>query len=593
MTDRRTELLAALANDMSRTASELSADWDGFSLVAETGALGLRVTGFSYRGHGAGSPMLVDGQLIDIIEQLRAASPGPNGEMFDIYVARLSRSAGEVVDQAFSAATGAAYRVTAANVFRIAELVRPESPFLPAAAPTPTFEPPVQAPPVQAPPVPAPPAQPVPPRPVQPSVPDVAPTFARPEPPAPPPPSAQPEPAPAPAAAPAPDPRDDALAALTRIIVNWPADGDWSSYGAAVAFRDYQSALGFRYLDGVATPTFVGGDFHRQLHDLREIDRQATGEAAGAILLRLVDKTQPVQARFVYGPQAQQISWSAADAVMAGRLNPAGGAATVAIRPDADLLDVTTILNRIKADVAASLRSRDRWRSFALGFDVAHGRTESYVYSDDGVPTAYSPVLSPEADIAELRRQSARPDGSMWAGAVVHAWPIAERVDVTFYGDAGIGAFLPAGSDGYPLRPPADPPVDVPAAPWPPTGGHLDPNALLASVNQHVLADPALADGSWDSVAVVIAFDGRQPTVSALRFQGGQASPVSITDAGPIGKFRRATVDSAGRWWDVCVLRGQRAQPGLSPEFRFSEQADSLRVDVDSIATRADELRPR
>jgi hypothetical protein len=448
--------------------------------------------------------------------------------------------------------------------------------------PSPAFEPPAQLQPGAV-------------RPVQPSVPDVAPTFARSEPAPAPPQVERPQAAraPEPARATTPDPREDTLAALTRTILNWSADDDWSSYGAAVAFRDHQSAVGFGYRDGMATPTFVGGDFHRRLRELREIDRQATGNAAGAILLRLADRTRPVQARFVYGEPAEQISWSAADAVMAGRLNPAGGPAPVAARNDADLLDVTTILGRIKADIAASLRGRDGWRSFALGFDVANGRSESYVYSDDGLPTAYSPVLSPEADIAELRRQTARPDGSMWAGAVVHAWPGADRVDVTFYGDTAIAAFLPAGSDGYPLRPPADPPAQVPAAPWPPAGGYLDRTALLASVDQHVLADPALVDGLWDSVAVVIAFDGIQPTVSALRFQGAHASPVSITESGPIGKFRRATVDPAGRWWDVCVLRGLRAQPGLSPEFRFSAEADSLRVDVDSIATRVDELRPR
>ncbi|MDQ6936951.1 MAG: hypothetical protein M3140_04460, partial [Actinomycetota bacterium] len=141
MTQGRGALLTQLAQHMTRTGDSVPGAWDKFSVVAEMTALGVRVTGFRYDGERAGLPMLMDTDVIDTIADLRAASPGPNGEMFDLYIARIHRGSGPVVDQAFSAASGAGYRVTAANVSRIAELVRPGSPFLPAApAPEPESE---------------------------------------------------------------------------------------------------------------------------------------------------------------------------------------------------------------------------------------------------------------------------------------------------------------------------------------------------------------------------------------------------------------------------------------------------------------------
>ncbi len=139
----RAELLADLARGMTRAAESVPGAWDGFSVVAEITALGVRVTGFRYLTGTAAMPMLMDSDVIDAIAALRSASPGPQGELFDVYVARLDRARGGVVDQAFSSGTGAGYRVTAANVSRIAELVQPGSPFLP---PTPTTSTPLPLP---------------------------------------------------------------------------------------------------------------------------------------------------------------------------------------------------------------------------------------------------------------------------------------------------------------------------------------------------------------------------------------------------------------------------------------------------------------
>ncbi|MCW2526635.1 MAG: hypothetical protein JWM76_1495, partial [Pseudonocardiales bacterium] len=127
---------------MADAGDSVPGAWDGFSVLAEVTALGVRATGFRYTGDAPGQPMLMGSDAVQTITDLRLASPGPNGEMFDVYLARLNRTTGEIVDQAFSSETGAGYRVTAPNVGRIAALARPGLPFLPPspAAPAPPPE---------------------------------------------------------------------------------------------------------------------------------------------------------------------------------------------------------------------------------------------------------------------------------------------------------------------------------------------------------------------------------------------------------------------------------------------------------------------
>ena len=607
MTQDRAELLAALARGMTSCADGVPGDWDGFSVIAEITALGVRITGLRYFGDAPGLPTLTDTDVIQAIADLRAASPGPNGEMFDVYVARLDRSSGEVIDQAFSAEAGAGYRLTAANVGRIAALARPGRPFLP---PSPIAAPPGlshdQPEPAgfgeigsevehQGPAGPEPEPQPQPAPAAQPE-PEPEPE-AQPEPE--PEPEAQPEHQPEPQPEPAPETVTGLLPALTADITGWNelAGAEWTSYGAAARFsHDVVSSIGFRYHDESAVPTFVGGGFLGHLRELRDASPGPTGDPAGAVLLRLMSRGGQVEARFVYGVSAEQITWMAADDTLAGRLRPVLAPTAVEAPHSPDLLDPAALLARIKSDVAASLRGRDGWRSFALGVDVARGRAAAFVYTEDGTPQPFQPILSPLADLAELRTQTARPDGSQWAGATVHSWRTGgDRVDVTFHGDAGIDAFLGRGPDaaGLALRPHADPPVAEPRPPWPATGGHLDTQALVSAVSAAVLASPELLGDDWDRLAVVIAFAGSTPTVSALRFRGGAPGALTaIADSGPIGKLRRSNPDELGRLWDACVLRGFRGATRLDPQFRFGSDADEFRLDAGSIAGAADRLRP-
>ena len=90
----RGALLADLADRMARAGHSIPGDWTGFSVVAEITALGVRVTGFRYDGDQPGLPILMDTEAITVIADLRAASPGPGGALFDIYVARSTGSPG-------------------------------------------------------------------------------------------------------------------------------------------------------------------------------------------------------------------------------------------------------------------------------------------------------------------------------------------------------------------------------------------------------------------------------------------------------------------------------------------------------------------
>ena len=108
MAPDRGELLTDLADRMARAGDSIPGSWTGFAVVAEITALGVRVTGFRYDGDAPGLPILMDTDAIEAIADLRAASPGPHGELFDIYVARLERASGRILDQAFTSPDGRA-----------------------------------------------------------------------------------------------------------------------------------------------------------------------------------------------------------------------------------------------------------------------------------------------------------------------------------------------------------------------------------------------------------------------------------------------------------------------------------------------------
>lgn len=563
MAPDRGELLTDLADRMTRAGESIPGSWTGFAVVAEITALGVRVTGFRYDGDAPGLPILMDTDAIQAIADLRLASPGPHGELFDIYVARLERAGARILDQAFTNQTGALYRVTARSVTTVAELVRPGPPYLPVAPPTQSPPPAPPVPPaIQAQPEPAPQAQPVP--------------------------EPMPEPVPEPGAG-ATTPAD--TAALTAAVVGWVelAGDDWTGYGAAAAFWPrVLHTVGFRYGPDGAVPTYVGGDFHRQLRAYRDAADahardQGSGQApAGAALLRMLDRTGPVQVRLIYPPASDAIRWDGPDAELARRLAPPTAPnPTLIARPHPDRLEPGELVDRISADVSASLRSRDDWTSFAMAFDASGQRSAAFLYHDDGSSEGFRLPLPVVIDLSELRDQTARPDGSRWVGAVLQSWAGTDRVDLSFWNQSGIDAFLAdaAGNNGQQMRPAAPPPEHPPAAPWPEVGGYLDRDRLLSEVTARIGQSPELVRPDWDRLAVVISFgDGAGTEVRGLRYLGvdGPVAETVLDDVGPIGKLRRTFRTPNGNLPDVLVLGGHRGGPGLDVHPLFGSAADDL-----------------
>ena len=578
----RGALLADLADRMTRAGDSIPGTWTGFSVVAEITALGVRVTGFRYDGDQPGLPILMDTDAITAIADLRVASPGPGGALFDIYVARLDRRTGQIVDQAFTAQSGAPYRVTAMTVTRIADLVRPGPAYLsPAAPPPPPPAPePEPAPPPEPEPEPAPAPEPEP----------------EPQPAPGPEPTPGPEPEPEPAQEPDPEPQpapvtpastpaaeaNGTVDALTADIQGWPelAGSDWAGYGAAVSF--WPNALytvGFRYGPGGATPTYVGGSFLAHLHEYQAGHTSGDGPA-GAALLRIVRRGQPVEVRLLYPPASDQIHWDAPDDELARRLAPPGVPSTaLAARPASDLLEPAALIARVSADVAASLRARDGWLSYALAFDAASQRGEALLYTGAG-RESYNLSLPVFADLTELREQTARPDGTQWAGVVVQAWIDHDRVDLSFWGQAGITSLLldAADGDGARMRPPPVPPVATPPVPWPASGGHLDHDRLLDQVTDRVGHSPELGAEDWDRVAVLVTFDGSAAAVRGLRYLGkdGPVAETAIADAGPIGKLRRSMRSADGRLPGAYVLSAYRGARRLDVRPYYGADAATL-----------------
>ena len=131
--------------------------------------------------------------------------------MFAVFVARLERASGELVGNAFDAASGARFRVTAAHIRDVAELVRPGAslePPDPPAAPEAVVEP-------------EPPAEPANTEPVPPTADEPAETDR----------PAGPEPEPA------ADPAATARAALAESMRTWPElAGGWTHFAAVATF---------------------------------------------------------------------------------------------------------------------------------------------------------------------------------------------------------------------------------------------------------------------------------------------------------------------------------------------------------------------
>ncbi|MDQ6938398.1 MAG: hypothetical protein M3140_11935, partial [Actinomycetota bacterium] len=390
------------------------------------------------------------------------------------------------------------------------------------------------------------------------------------------------------------------VAALTRDITEWvdPASAGGAGYGGAAAFgEESTTSVGFRYRAGEAVPTVVGGEFLDHLRTLRDASPDRDGSLAGAALLRMPVPGEPVLVRFVYGRAAAQITWTAADEVLAGRLRPTGatGPIPLARRPSGDLLDVSALLDRARADVLASLRSHDGWQRFAFAVDAADGHSAAFTYDADGQPAALAPLFSPLADLIELRAQTVRTDGAQWAGAVMSAWAGTDRVDVSFFGADGIAGYLGGGPDrvAAALLPPPQPPETAPQVPWPPSGGRLNAAALLHEVSVAMLRSPDLSHDDWDRLAVVLVFGGSAagPTAeaNALRFtSAGRATVTAIPELGPVGKLRRAT----GGGWEVGVLQGGRGSSELTPYYLTGENAEPFRLDARTIAGAAEQLRP-
>lgn len=303
---------------------------------------------------------------------------------------------------------------------------------------------------------------------------------------------------------------------------------------------------------------------------------------AGAALLRMLDRTGPLQVRLIYPPASSAIRWDAPDAELAKRLAPPNAASTTVVaHPDPDRLEPGELVDRIRNDVAASLRSRDAWSSFAMAVDLSGQHSAAFLYQDDGTSEPFRLPMPVDSDLTELRGQTARPDGSRWVGTLVQSWAGTDRVDLSFWGQAGINSFLldAADNNGQRMRPAAQPAQYPPAAPWPEVGGYLDRDRLLSEVTTRIGNAPALDGSDWDRLAVVISFgQGPGTEVRGLRYLGvdGPVAETALDDVGPIGKLRRSFRTPNGNLPNVLVLRGHRGGPGLDVSPLFGPAADDL-----------------
>ncbi len=655
MSDQRSALVADLTAELTKAADSVPGEWDGFSLVAEITALGVRVTGFRYYQQGPGLPMLMGTDVIETVAALRDASPGANGELFDIFVARLDRATGELAGNAFSSETGGQYRVTAAHVAAVAELIRPGVELVKPAPPQ--AEPPAQqeAPSIDAVaepaqleaeiPVDAAAAQPSPDAGTAPDSAAAAPAQSVAEP-------AQLEaeapadleaepPAEAGAAAAAsatgsesagqPAASDvqsdgastgiDAEAARDRLsadIMGWRemAGEGWDLYAAVATFSETgTNSLGFRYRGELAAiPTFIGGDFLADLEALRAGSPGPDGARPGAALLRLERATGKVQVRFIYDTAAVgQLTWSGADPVVADRLRtrprPPTVAAAVATRPEAATLSPDALLSRVSYDVAASLRAVSGWHRYALGVDVGRSHAASVLYDESGQSRPFAPALSPLGDLSALRRKTADAEPA-WAGVTINAWSGSERIDIALLDQDRIDALLghgPGPAAGL-LTPPAEPPTPAPRrptftprpmAPEPPGPAPVaatdtpDRTTAFAAVASAITAAPDLSVLDWDRFVVVVDATGDHPRGTAIRYFGyGPGQPTTVPDLGPINSFRDASRREDGTPWRVCIIRGMRATREIRTEFRYAEDANNYLVAPEQIYAMGDQLRP-
>lgn len=624
MTEQRSALVADLTAELTKAADSVPGEWDGFSLVAEITALGVRVTGFRYYQQGPGLPMLMGTDVIETVAALRDASPGGSGELFDIFVARLDRATGELAGNAFSSESGARFRVTAAHVASVAELIRPGTELAPAGdadvaspaeavAESAQLEAEVPAAPPAAP---APPAAGV----AESSQLEAeAPTDSATGP------GTDAEPAPEdtaaaePAAAEsAPEEAAGARDRLSADIMGWrELSGDgWDHYAAVATFSDAGvNSLGFRYRgDLAAIPTFIGGDFLTDLAALRAASPGTDGASAGGALLRLERTAGTVEVRFIHDPAAAaRLTWSGADPAVADRLRtrprPATVGAAVATRSDAANLSPEALLSRISYDIAASLRAVSGWRRYALGVDVGRSRAASVLYDETGTFRPFTPALSPLGDLSALRQKTADAEPA-WVGVTVHAWAGSDRVDFALLDQPGVDALLgqgPGPAAGL-MTPPAEPPAEAPArptftvrpmAPQPPPAQPVaatdtpDRTTAFAAVASAVTAAPDLSVLDWDRFVVVVDATGDHPRGTAIRYFGyGPGQPTNVPDLGPINSFRDASRREDGAPWRVCIIRGMRATREIRTEFRYTDDANNYLVPPAQIYAMGDQLRP-
>ncbi|MGI8880904.1 MAG: hypothetical protein ACR2KJ_10460 [Jatrophihabitans sp.] len=622
MSEQRSALVADLTAELTKAADSVPGEWDGFSLVAEITALGVRVTGFRYYQQGPGLPMLMGTDVIATVAALRDASPGANGELFDIFVARLDRATGELAGNAFSSDSGARFRVTAAHVASVAELIRPGTELAPAGAAAADAAAPDET--VIAP---APDDAPVesadPPQPTEgvaesAQLESEAPAATEPST------ESSTEPrtnAAAPEPTAADDIADEAGSAGHRLsgdIVGWrELSGDgWDHYAAVATFSDAGiNSLGFRYRgDLAAIPTFIGGEFLTDLAAMRAASPGTDGALAGGALLRLERAAGTAEVRFIHDPAAvAQLTWSGADPAVADRLRtrprPATVAAAVATRPDAASLSPEALLSRISYDLAASLRAVSGWHRYALGVDVGRSRAASVLYDEAGGSRPFTPALSPLGDLTALRQKTADAEPA-WVGVIAQAWAGSDRVDFALLDQAGIDALLgqgPGPAAGL-MTPPAEPPAEAPArptftvrpmAPQPPPAQPVaatdspDRTTAFAAVASAITAAADLSVLDWDRFVVVVDATGDHPRGTGIRYFGyGPGQPTNVADLGPINSFRDASRREDGAPWRVCIIRGMRATREIRTEFRYTDDANNYLVPPAQIYSMGDQLRP-
>lgn len=536
-------LTSRLTAQLRKAADSVPGDWDGFSVVAEITALGVRVTGFRYFQDRPGLPMLMDTDVIETVAALRQASPGGNGELFDVFVARLERTGGELAGNAFSVAGGARYRVTAAHVAEIAELVRPGTPLGVGATAQGESDDALRSLGVSI-------------------------RSWR-------------------------ELQDGSV--YYAAVATFGADGTHSlGFRYAADGTATPSFVGGSFLSdlGAVRAARPGAD---------------GSPAAACLLRMAIAAEVPELRFIYDPAGAAQLSWAGADPQVADRLRPSDlPRAGVVQPPAATTLDAPQLLARVENDVAASLRADDGWQRYALVVDVARRRAVSSFYAADGTPRSAPPTISPLEDLAELHRRTAADDPS-WQGILALAWSGTDRLDVRLLEKAEVEQLLSDGPGpaAERIRPPEQPPSDAPPRPeWrprrPPSAAPTVPaaptearDAALRGVIAAITAAPDLAVLDWDRFSLVIDATGARPVATGIRYFGyAPGQPTRFPDLGPVDAFRATSAREDGTDWRVCVVRGMRSTRQINTEFFYGTDADTYLGSAERIYQHAEQLRP-